>query len=206
MPNYLLTAGGLLADAQPWSIRAYAVSTSTEATVQTAWDTAFQAYWNSSSWLALVPNTTYLTYTYTSTLTALFKQQTKTQTTHNIAGGATGAALPYTTCFLASFQSTRANKSGHGRWYLPAPAVTAMATTGYVWSAAAMTAAQTALNAMSTARGSTYTLQIFTRLATESGIPADTLTPVATASASNKPATQRRRGDKVVPTRTTFNP
>jgi hypothetical protein len=199
LPDYLVTCGGLLAGAQPWSIRAYAVGSGTEATVQTAWDAGVLAWWNSAAWLALMPSTTSLTYSYTSTMTGVFRQSTKTQSTHNVPGGASGAALPYQVCLIATLETAFADKGGHGRWYLPAPAVTAMATTGYVWSATAMTDIAAALTAMGTAIGSTFTFQILNRKAL-------TLRPVVSGTASNKPAIQRRRGDKVVPTRSAWTP
>lgn len=206
MPNYLCVAGGLLGGTQPWSIRAYAVSASTESATETTWDTAITAWWNSASWLALMPSTTTLTYTYTSTMTANFKQSTKTTTTHNIAGGSASPSLSYSTCVIATLRTALASKAGRGRWYLPPPADSALATTGYVLSSAAQTALQTALNALGTALGSTVTLQILHRHATLSGLAALSLTPVVTGDCSNKLAVQRRRGDKVVPTRLAWTP
>lgn len=199
MPEYLITAGGLLSGTQPWSIRAYALGSGTEATVQTAWDAGVVAWWNSAAWLALMPSTTTLTYTYTSTMSGTYRQTTKTQSTHAIAGGASGAALPYQVALVATLNTAFADKSGHGRWYLPGPAVTAMATTGYLYSATAMTDVAAALTAMGTAIGSTFTFQLLDRAKL-------TVRPVTGATVSNKPAIQRRRGDKVIPTRTAWTP
>lgn len=205
MPNYLLVAGGTLAGSQPWSIRAYAVSGSTEATVQTTWDTAFQAYWNTAGVASGMPSTTSLTYTYTSTMTANFHQSTKTQNVHAIAGSSAGVALPDQVAFVATLRTALANKAGHGRWYLPAPSVSGIAAGGNLYIAAWMTAAGTGLTALGTALGGTVTLQVLHRNATKSGLAALSLTPVIGAcDASNKPAIQRRRGDKVVPTRTAW--
>lgn len=206
MPNYLVVAGGLLGGSFPWSIRAWALGSGTEATVQTAWDAGVLAWWNSASYLAMMPSTTTLTYTYTSTATAQFKQSTKTLTNHAIAGGFAGSALPFQTCNIATFRTALAMKAGRGRLYLPALGTSALATTGYVMSATAMTNLQTALNALGTAIGSTFTFQILHRKATLSGLGALTLTPVTGADASNKFGIQRRRGDKFVPTRSTWTP
>lgn len=203
MPNYLLVAGGTIAGVQPWSIRAYAVSASTEASVETTWDTAFQAYWNAAGVLSGMPTTTALTYTYTSTMTANFKQSTKTILTHAIAGTSASVALPDQVAFVATLRTALASKAGRGRWYLPAPAVSGIATTGNLFLPAWMTAAAAGLTALGTALGSGVTLQLLHRLATKSGLGALTLTPVIPAcDCSNKPAIQRRRGDKIVPTRT----
>jgi hypothetical protein len=205
MPNYLLVAGGLISGAQPWSIRAYAVSGSTESAVQTTWDTAFQAYWNAAGVLSGMPTTTSLTFTSTSTMTANFHQSTKTTNVHAIAGTSAAVALPNQTAFIATLRTALANKAGHGRWYLPAPAVSGIAAAGNLYIAAWMTAAGAGLTALGTALGGAVQLQVFHRNATKSGLAAMSLTPViGPCDCSNKPAIQRRRGDKIVPTRTAW--
>ena len=205
MPNYALTAGGLIAGSQPWSVRAYAVSASAESVVATTWDTAFQAYWNAAGVLSGMPTTTSLTFTAASTQTANFKQSTKTTTVHAIAGTSASVGLPDQVAFIATLRTALASKAGHGRWYLPAPAVSGLAATGNLWIAAWMTAAAAGLTALGTALGSGVTLQVLHRNATKSGLGALTLTPcIPQCDASNKPAVQRRRGDKVVPTRTAW--
>jgi len=205
MPNYLLVAGGTIAGIQPWTIRAYAISGSAESVVQTSWNTAVQAYWNTAGVKSGMPTSTVLTFTYTSTLTANFKQQTKTSNTLSIAGTSVGVACPDQLCTVATLRTALASKAGHGRWYLPAPDTTGLGTTTGLWTAAWMTAVTTGLTALGTALGGGITLQIFHARATKSGIAAGTFTPVIPAcDASNKPGVQRRRGDKVTPTRTAW--
>lgn len=206
MPNYLVVASGILNGGFPWSIRSYMVSGSSEAVVETAWDTAFTAFWNNASIIAALPTTTILQQTYTSTMTSNFKQSTKTVTTHAIAGTSAGAPMPSQIALVATLRTNLASKAGHGRWYLPAPSASNLATAGGVWAATFMTAVGTALTALGTALGSTGTLQVFHRNGTKSGLPALSLTPVIVpCDASNKPAVQRRRGDKLVPTRTAWS-
>jgi hypothetical protein len=205
VPNYLLVAGGTINGVQPWSIRAYAVAAGTESATATTWDTAFQAYWNTAGVLAGMPTSTILTYTYASTMTANFKQSTKTLTTHAIAGTSAGVALPNQVCFIATLRTSLASKAGHGRWYLPAPSASEIAATGNLWLAGWMTAAGTGLTALGTALGGSVTLQVLHRNATKGGLAALSLTPCITAcDCSNKPGIQRRRGDKIVPTRTAW--
>jgi hypothetical protein len=203
MPNYLVVAGGLLGGAFPWSIRAQALGSGTEGATQTAWDAGVLAWWNSAAYLAMMPTTNTLTYTYTSTMTANFKQSTVTRGTHNIAGGAAAAALPYQCANIMTFRTALAIRAGRGRWYLPALATTSLAATGYVLSAAALTNVQAAMNAMFTAIGSAFTVQILHRKSTLSGLTALSFSPVTGGDVSNKIAIQRRRGDKFVPTRAT---
>jgi hypothetical protein len=152
-----------------------------------------------------MPTSTVLTFTYTSTLTANFKQQTKTTNALAIAGTSAGVALPDQLCTVATLRTALASKAGHGRWYLPAPDTSGLSLVTGLWSAAWMTATTTGLTALGTALGGGITLQIFHAKATKSGIAAGTFTPVIPAcDASNKPAVQRRRGDKIVPTRSAW--
>lgn len=205
MPNYLLVAGGTLAGSEIWAIRAYAISSSTEAVVETTWDAAFKAYWNAAGVLSGMPSTTALTYTYTATLTAGFKQQSKTQTVSSIAGTSVSVAMPNQVAFIATLRTALANKSGHGRWYLPAPAVSGIAATGNLYIAAWMTAAAAGLTALGTALGSGVALQVFHPKATKNGVGPGTFTPcIPACDCSNKPAIQRRRSSKVVATRTAW--
>jgi len=205
VPNYLLTASGLVSGSQSWNIRAYAVSASTESVVATTWDTAFQAYWNTAGVLSGMPTTTSLTQTAAATLTSNFRQQSKTKTTHAIAGTSASVGLPDQVCFLATLRTAMVGKASHGRWYLPAPAVSGIAATGNLWIAAWMTAATTGLTALGTALGSGITLQVYHSHATKGGLAAQSLTPcIPQCDATNKPAIQRLRGNKVVGTRSSW--
>lgn len=205
MPNFLLVAGGLLAGSEIWAIRAYAVSSSAESVVESTWDSAFKAYWNAAGVLSGMPTTTSLTYTYAATLTPAFKQQSKTQTVSSIAGTSASVALPNQIAFIATLRTALANKSGHGRWFLPAPAVSGIAATGNLYIAAWMTAAAAGLTALGTALGSGVTLQIFHPKATKNGVGPLTMTPcIPACDCSNKPAVQRRRTSKIVATRTAW--
>lgn len=206
MPNYLLVAQWTIAGNQPLSIRAYAFASGNEATTQSTWDTAVQAFWNTAGVISIYPTTTSLVGTYTSTMTSNFKQSTKTQNVHSIPGTAVSAAMPNQVAFIATLRTALASKAGRGRWYLPAPAASALASTGNLWSASTMTAMASGLNAMGTALGSSIQLQILHRNATKSGLAALSMTPVTPSDCSNKPGIQRRRGDKIVPARTSWTP
>lgn len=205
MPNYLLTAGGVVAGSQPWSIRAYAVSASAENVVATTWNSAFSAYWNATGVLSGMPSTTSWTFSSASTMTANFKQATKTTNVVAVPGTSASVGLPDQVAFIATLRTSLASKAGHGRWYLPAPAVSGLAATGNLYIAAWMTAAAAGLTALGTALGSGVTLQVLHRNATKSGLAALSLTPcIPACDCSNKPGIQRRRGDKIVPTRTAW--
>lgn len=199
MPNYLHVAGGLLDTSQPWSVRIYSTSSGTEATVQSTWDTAFAAAWNTASLLALTPTTTSLTYTYSSTMDANWHQTTKTQNTHAIAGTAT-QALPPHLCEVVSWSSALANRLGRGRWYWPALGSGALATGGLVLSATAVGDMVTAINALLTDAVPTLGFCILHRHGSKGGISPFSTTPITGGKIGNRFVTQRRRDDKATQT------
>lgn len=203
MPFYLHEAHGLQNSAFPWSIHSVSSSSATESAAQTAWDAAIVAMWGSAGFNALVPTGTTLTGTSTSTANASFKQTTKTSSSHSTPGTAT-TALSYHTCEIVTFRSNQATKYGHARWYLPALGTAALATGGYILSAATMTSMQTAVNAFLTGIRGTLTLVVLHRKATLHGPGALTTDNVISADMPNSLAVQRRRADKAVPTRTSL--
>lgn len=206
MTNYLHSAGGLLASGQPWSISLKSVSSLTEGSAQTSWDNRITAFWTTSAVAALYSTATTLTKTSTSTASAAWKQTTITRATHSDAGTATTQELPDQDAFLVTLRSNQATKSGHGRWYLPAPVAAALSLhTGGEVASANMTTLATALGVLF-AGLITDGVQpvILTRGKTKNGAGPFTTQNVTTGDAPNKLGVQRRRGDKVVPTRTTF--
>jgi hypothetical protein len=205
MGYFLLKAGGLLAGSFPWSVNAVGESSASEATVASTFDTAFLAYWDSSGWNTMIPETTTLTYTSASTASATFTQTTKTETDHSTAGGGTADALPYRTAVLVTFRSVLATRYGRGRWYLPGPTTAALASTGYQLSSTAQGDLVTAMGAFFTALGSTITLQILHRKGALGGaVSPYSLSPVVTSDCPNTFGNQRRRADKLVPTRSSI--
>lgn len=205
MPYYLHTIQGLLNASFPWSMTAVSFASGNEAATQSIWDTAALAMWTSSGLNGIIPTTTSLTKTTTSTATASFKQSTLSFNNHTSAGGSASASLPYHNCPIITFRSLLATRYGRGRWYFPALATNALASGGYVLSATALTDLQTAFNAFFTALGSSITLQILHRHGGGGGAAApDSLSPVVAADIPNTFAVQRRRADKLVPTRTTI--
>jgi len=204
MPNYLLTFGGLQNGAQPWSCRAVGVSSGNESATETAWDTAVQALWNTATLLPYIPALTTLTYTSTSTASSTFKQTTKTTITHSIAGTSASKAIGYRTCEVVTLRTAKATRYGRGRIYLPSLAINAVdTTTGYLILPAAMTALGTAVTNFFSSLGATITLQILHRKGSLDGTVSPlSMDPVISSDLPNLFCTQRRRGDKVVPTRT----
>jgi hypothetical protein len=200
MAFYLHTASGLLGGSFPWSITAVSESSATEAAAQTAWDAGMVAMWTSAGLNALIPSSTTLTETTTSTANASFKQTTKTVSTHSDAGTGTGS-LPFQVAEVVTLRTAKFTKYGHGRWFLPALAPAALATAGNLLSSTAQGDIVTAVNAAFTAFGSTLQLQVLHRKATLTGPGALTTDAIISGDVSDKFVIQRRRGDKLVPTR-----
>lgn len=204
MTNFLYAFGGLLNGAAPWSVRTVGVSTQTEAATAASWDAAVLALWQQAAFTLYIPALTTLTFTSASTASAAFKQTTKTTTNHNIAGTSASKAVDYRQSVIVTMRTAKATRYGHGRMYLPGLASNAIdSTTGYIILPAAMTALKAAVDAFQAALAGNITLQILHRHGTIDGtVPALSMDAVTTMDMPNHFAVQRRRGDKVVPTRT----
>lgn len=200
MPNYLHWAGGTINSSFPWSIRMYSTSSSSEAAAETTWSSAIAALFDSSGFAALLPSTVNMDSTYTSTMSAAWKQTTKTTTSASLVGGAT-QSLPYRTCEIVTWDTAQATRYGRGRWYLPCLAVGALATDGYTLSSTAQNDIVTAVNAFLTASVGSLQFVILHRRGTKTGPGPLTTDNIVSGSVPNTFASQRRRADKVVPTR-----
>ena len=194
MANYISVANFLLNDAFPASFGMKFISADSEATAESVWHGSVKDAWNSASFLAFMPADTHFVSTSTSTATGTWHQSTKTTTLEDIAGGG-GASLPYHDCMTVTWRTAFANKHGHGRWYWPAPTAAALAAGGYVFSAAFLTAAQTALNLMIAAWSGALQPVILDRAAL-------TTLNVIAGDVPDGPTVQNRRADKRVPART----
>jgi hypothetical protein len=177
-------------------------SSSSEAAVAIAFDTAFRAIWTNATLAPYIPTNTQITETSVSTASATFKQTTKTRTTGTTSGTSTDVALPYHTCEIVTWRTAQATKYGRGRWYLPPLASNALSAVGFGILGAAQTALVDGLNAYFASVGSTYTHVILHRKATAGGARAAYSTdPVIAADIPSVFTVQRRRADKIVPSR-----
>lgn len=202
MTNYLLVAGGQLQGGYPWSIHAVASATGSESAVETAWANGWATIMGDATLKTFYPVGTELTYSYTSTADASFRQTTVTQTNATFNGTSVSASLPFQSCPIVTLRTANRTRWGRGRWYMPAPAVNAMSTTAPVLSTAFESALDAALQNAFTTWVASFTLQILHKKGTKSGPGPMTLTGVTACDTSNKLAVQRRRGDKYVPVRT----
>ena len=200
MANYLHVAGGVIEGSFPWSIRIYSTSGATESVAQTNWNSGISAMFNNAAFFAMLPVGLNVTFSYTSTMDANWKQTTKTLTTLAITGAA-AQALPPHVCEIITFRSAKATKYGRARWYLPALATTALATAGNVLSA---TAQGNIVAAWNTGQGQwrgTLQFVVLHRRGTKGGIAPLSTDNLVSGDVPNTFATQRRRTDKFVPSR-----
>jgi hypothetical protein len=201
MPNYLHTASGTLGGTFAWSFTSKSTSSSAEAAAETAWGGGIAAMFGSGGFNGLLASDVELTLTSTSTATADWKQSTITRTTHAVAGAAT-QSLPYQVGEVVTWRTDLATKYGRGRWFLPPMAVGALATDGFVLSATAVTDIVTAVNAALASWAGVLNLQILHRKGSIGGAVAPlSISPIATGDVANKLVIQKRRADKLVPTR-----
>lgn len=202
MAFYLAQVAGLLNTSFPWSMNSVLESSGSEAAVAAAFNTAIRACFTNATLAPYIPTTVEITETSVSSASATFKQTTKTTTTGTTAGTGTDAALPFRTCEIITFRTAYATKYGRGRWYFPPLGFNALAASGFEILAAAQTGLQDGLNAYFTSVGSSYQHVILHRRATAGGARAAYSTDIVTAAdIPNTFATQKRRADKIVPSR-----
>jgi hypothetical protein len=204
MAFYLAQVSGLLNTSFPWSMNAVLSASGSETSTSAVWDTAIRGVFTNASLAPYIPTTVEITDTSVSTASAVFKQTTKTSVSGSTPGAGTDPALPYHTCEIITFRTLSATKWGRGRWFFPPLGFNALAADGFSLLAAAQTAMQTAFNAYFTAIGSSYQHVILHRRATAGGARAAYTTDiVAAADIPSTFAVQRRRADKLVPSRLT---
>jgi len=203
MPNYLHNASGLIADTFPWSFRMYSTSAATESAAETSWSNAIDAMFTTEAFAAIVPETVELTGTYTSTMNADWKQTTKTSTDFSVVGTAS-TAQPNHRCEVVTWRTAQATRYGHGRWYLPCLATTALASGGYYLASAAVGDIVSAVNAAISAWTGTLQPVILHRKGTKSGPGPLTTDNIISGDVPDGFDTQRRRADKRVPARTSL--
>jgi hypothetical protein len=204
MAFFLAQASGLLNGDFPWSINSVLSSNNTESAVLASWDPAVRGIFTDAGFKAYIPTTVTIEETSVSTASEQFKQTTKTTFAASTPGDSADVALPFHTCEIVTWRTPYATKWGRGRWYFPPLAVNALAADGFTILAAAQTAMQGALNAYFASVGAAYTHVILHKKATAgSARAAYTTDPVSAADIPNIFAVQRRRADKLVPSRLT---
>lgn len=190
------TALGTIGTEQ-WSVSVYTSGSVSEAAANGTWVTAWGDLWTAIT--TLVGTNVTVSELFTSTMSATFRQTTKTQATSALAGTSSSVSLPYQNAVVATWRTAMSTKSGHGRWYLPTPATNALtATTGLVLSSTALGDYATGMTNLATALVTGGLSPVLVKKS------ANTTTSITNGDVSNTLATQRRRRSKIVPTRSAF--
>jgi hypothetical protein len=202
MAFYLAQISGTLGGSFPWSMNMLLSSNNTESSVAGSFDTAARLVFTTSSLAPYIPTTVEITQTSVSTASSTFKQTTKTRTVATTAGTSTSPCLPYHTCEILTWRTPYATKWGRGRLYFPPLATNAVATGGGEILAAAQTALQAGWNAFFTSAGASFSVYVLHRKATAGAARlAYSTDQVSGADIPVTFASQRRRADKIVPSR-----
>lgn len=206
MPNFMHTARGVLVSGAFWSFNLNSSGSISEAAAETAWGNAVNAFYATAGVAALMDEGFKLTGTTTSTASSTWKQTTITRTTHNTAGAATTQELPDRAAMIVTQRTAYADKSGHGRWYMPAPVSAALVdgSGGHLSPASVTTLTGALATLRNSLTGAGLQPLILTRRATKSGLAAYTTRLITEWELVSTLGGQRRRGDKLVPTRTQF--
>ena len=202
MTNFMHHASGGLAT-QFWSVGMASEGSISEGAAETAWGNAWHAFMTDASVSALYPGSVTLTETYSTTVDSTWHQTTVTRSTWSDAGSNAGVSMPPQIAVGVTWRSSYATRYGRGRWYLPPLSGGELAADGY-WTSAAVSALATALG---TLYGSLVTAGLQPVLVSRrAGLrtTAYSVRPIQSADMPNKAVVQKRRGDKLVPTRTTI--
>lgn len=203
MTTFSCRVNGLIGGSFPWSTGFLATGALSEAAASTLFAAQVALLWNTATnGLQNFMNAD-ITTTNTRTVTldpATFKQTTGTTATVAIAGTDANASLPWDTAHVITLRSTLLRKSGHGRMYLPAFAEDQIVS--HVLKAATTAKMKIVFDAFwSAIVGGGLQPVVMNRRVLNDGTAAFTQHNLVTYDISDKPAQQRRRVSKVVPTR-----
>jgi hypothetical protein len=201
--DYYVQMHGQYADGRPWSVGQHVTSAQSPDALNTTWSNAVQDFWTSATHGVelFYPVGTTLTLTTVKTLNATMHQIAMKETIHTLAGTAAGDSLPYQESILVSWRGDSIQKTGRGRWYLPALEETFVNNNVVTpTTTARIKAAALAVIAAINADGSTFFVTpTNVKKPPKNGVPLYTKTVVTTPLVSNKPARQSRRTNKVQP-------
>jgi hypothetical protein len=202
---FLHKVNGNLSSGQPWSTGLVSSGSISEGAANTAWAGAWSTFMGTAAVNALFRTSVTITLASTSTASSTFRQTTVTRANLALAGTAVTDELPDFCAMVLTLRSSSATKYGHGRMYLPAPVAAGLsAGTGGHMLSGTMTAMSAGLSALLTSLVTAGLSPILvSRRATLSGQPQYSTRNVVAADMPNILTVQHRRGDKIVPARTT---
>lgn len=204
MTNYRGTVNGLIGGTLPWSFRMHMAASLTEGQVSTNFSTSIGTLFTTATngLENFMSADVTVTGTLVSTLSPQMKQTTGTRASLTITGTDASASLPWQTAEVVTWRTTMLQKRGHGRIFLPPFAEDQV--TAHVIKSATVTSMITVFNAFFTSMtGAGISFFIYNARTLKDGTAPFSTLVVTGYDVSNKPAVQRRRVSKVVPTRST---
>lgn len=206
MTFFLHTAKGTMADGSFWSFGLVTSGSVSEAGAETTWSGAVDGFFTDANVTTYYTPGFTLVSTATSTASSTFKQTTKSTTSLGTAGTSTGEQLPVRNSVLLSLYTAQATRWGRGRMTLPAPSTTVLATddTGHIAATPLTNLASAAAGLFSALSTGSLSPVIVHRTAISGGPSAFSTTAIASGLIYNHFDTQRRRGDKTVPSSHAF--
>ena len=202
MTNFRCTVQGLIGGSFPWSNRIAVSGATAESTLATDFAAAITAlYTTATNGLQnFMSSDVTITGVLVTTLNATMHQTTGTEVGLDIAGTDGNASLPWDTSEIVTWRTAQRTHYGHGRWYLPPFAEDQIAA--HVIKAATTAKMKLVLDPFFESFGSAGVVPfLYNQRPRKDGTPAYTITNVNNYDISDKPARQRRRVSKIVPTR-----
>lgn len=204
MANFEFKQSGTLGGILPWSYRFRGSSASSEATLATAYTSAATALWNTTTngLKNFCSADVVATKTTVATLNASMHWVTATDTAMSVTGIDANASLPWNIAEVVTLRSAGRTKSSHGRIFLPAFAEDQVVA--HIIIAATTAKMKIVFDAFWTAIGVAGVIPFVVNMKPlKNGTPAFTTQSFISYDISDKPAQQRRRVSKIVPTRVT---
>lgn len=197
MTNFRCEVNGLLNGSFPWSFGSYFTGAVSEATAEAAWKSAMDFFFTDATngFLKLCFTDITVDEYFTSTMSASWRQTTKTSDAVSHAGTSANSSLPYQDAEIITWRSNQANKAGHGRWYLP-PVNQVGVVLGEFTSAVTAQIKTQATSVRTSMATAGLTMVIFNRATLVDGTPPFTLKTIISEDVPNLVAHQRRRADK----------
>lgn len=202
MTDFAMRATGLIGGSLPWSIGFRAFGSISESAASTSFSTRVNTLFNTTTngLKNFMSADVELTGTKTTTLNAAMKQTTVTATSLAVTGIDANPSLPWNIAEVVTLRSAFANKSGHGRIFLPPFAEDQVVA--HVIKAATTASMKTVFDAFFAGLvADGLTLFVVNMKTLKDGTAAFTKKNLVTYDISDKPAQQRRRVSKVIPTR-----
>jgi len=200
--NFRCTINGLIGGSFPWSNRIHVSGATAESTLATDFAAAVTAlYTTATNGLEnFMSADVTLTGVLVCTLNATMHQTTGTEAALSITGTDANASLPWDTAEVITWRSAQRTKYGHGRWYLPPFAEDQIVS--HVVKPATTAKMKLVLDPFFESFGSAGVVPfLYNERARKDGTPPYTITNIINYDISDKPARQRRRVSKIVPTR-----